>query len=194
MAKVAEKPEDTQTPTAPRKKGKLLLFVIIGVLLLIIVGGAAAVLLMKSKSSAEDQNFEEATGPGTKTETRIDRENPPAPPTYLKLDTFTTNLAPELPEQPAQYIQVVVELRVPTEEDATLLKGYMPELRDRILRLLTSKKPSELITLEGKDLLANQIRYTANRLIYPPRKGRDGRMIDPEDPVQSVHFSSFIIQ
>jgi flagellar FliL protein len=196
MAKAPEKQDGKEeaAEAAPKKKGKLLLFIIIGVLLVVFaVGGGAAYFLLKKKP-AEDADAEDDGGRAPKKELKADKEHPPKPPTYLKLETFTTNLLPEAPEQPPQYIQVVVELRVPEPTDAEQLKGYMPELRDKILRLLTSRKPSQLVSLEGKDALAAEIRATANRLINPPAKGRDGKMIEPTEPVQSVHFSSFIIQ
>lgn len=192
MAKAPEKQENSEE-APPKKKSKLLLFIIIGVLLLVFAGGGAAYFLLKKKP-ADDTDSEDDGSHAAKKEAKVNKEHPPKPPTYLKLDTFTTNLLPESPEQQPQYIQVVVELRVPEAADAELLKGYMPDLRDKILRLLTSKKPSQLATLEGKDALSAEIRGTANRLINPPRKGKDGKMIDPDEPVQSVAFSSFIIQ
>jgi flagellar FliL protein len=192
MAKAPEKQESSDEAPA-KKKSKLLLFIIVGVLFLVFAGGGAAYFLMKKKSS-DDADSEDDGGHAAKKEAKADKEHPPKPPTYLKLETFTTNLTPEAPEQPPQYIQVVVELRVAEPADAELLKGYTPELRDKILRLLTSRKPSQLVTLEGKDALATEIRGTANRLVNPPVKGKDGKMTDPTEPVQSVHFSSFIIQ
>jgi flagellar FliL protein len=192
MAKAPEKQEAGEE-APPKKKSKLLLFIIVGVLLLVFAGGGAAFFLMKKKP-AEDADSEDDGGHAVKKEAKADKEHPPKPPTYLKLETFTTNLTPEVPEQQAQYIQVVVELRVPEPADAELLKGYMPELRDKVLRLLTSKKPSQLTTLEGKDALSTEIRGTANRLVNPPKKGKDGKLTDPDEPVQSVLFSSFIIQ
>lgn len=193
MAKAPDKQESTEEQQAPaaKKKGKLLLLIAIGVLLLVFAGGGAAYLMLKKKP-AEDAAEEDGGAPAK--EAKADKAHPQKPPTYVKLDTFTTNLMPEAPEQPGQYIQVMVELRVGDTPDADLIKGYMPEVRDRILRLLSSKRPSQLSTLEGKDALATEIRNTTNRIITPAKKMKDGRVIEPEGPVEGVAFTSFIIQ
>ena len=71
------------------------------------------------------------------------------------------------------------------------LKQYMPEIRNNILRLLSSKTPAKLSTTEGKDVLANEIRDSVNGVANPgAKKGEKG----PSGPVGSVLFSSFIIQ
>jgi flagellar FliL protein len=138
----------------------------------------------------------EGDGGGTKKEAKADKSHPAKPPTYVKLEQFTTNMMAESPEQQPQYIQVVVEMRVSEETAGELIKGYMPELRDKILRLLSSRKPSQLVSLEGKDALATEIRSTVNNVVNPPqKKGKSaGKEAEPEGPVESVHFSSFIIQ
>jgi flagellar basal body-associated protein FliL len=52
-----------------------------------------------------------------------------------------------------------------------------------------------LATLEGKDALATEIRSTVNNVVSPPKKGKAGaKEVEAEGPVESVHFSSFIIQ
>lgn len=192
MAKAPEKQEEGEAPVA-KKKSKLLLFIIIGVVLLVFAGGGAAFLMLKKKP-VDEGDGEEDGGHATKKEVKADKNHPPKPPTYLKLDTFTTNLMPEAPEQQAQYIQLVVEMKVEDPAAGELVKGYMPELRDKVLRLLSSRKPSQLATLEGKDALALEIRSTTNRLVNPPPKSKSGKEIEPEGPIESVHFSSFIIQ
>ncbi len=193
MAKAPEKQEgaEEQQPPVAKKKGKLLLLIAIGVVLLVVAGGGAAYLMLKKKPA--DEAADEEAGPPAK-EAKADKGHPQKPPTYVKLDTFTTNLMPESPDQPGQYIQVMIELRVAEGPDADQIKGFMPEVRDRILRLLSSKRPSQLSTLEGKDALATEIRNTTNRIITPAKKLKDGRVIEPEGPVESVAFTSFIIQ
>lgn len=171
---------------APKKKSKLLLFIIIGVLVLAL-GAVGAVLLLK-KPPVDDG--EDGDTPTHKTEKK--KAEPGLPPAYLKLDTFTSNLAAENPgeAQTAQFIQVVVELKVENAHEADVLKPYTPEIRNAVLRLLTSRKASQLISVEGKDALAHDIQQAVNMIVNPPRKGGQ----PPEEPVQAVLFSSFIIQ
>jgi flagellar FliL protein len=193
MAKAPEKEEGAAE--APKKKSKLMLFIILGVVAVVLIGGGGAFFLLKKKS-ADEADAEGDGGTGTKKEAKADKSHPGKPPTYVKLEQFTTNMMAESPEQQPQYIQVVVEMRVSEETAGEIIKGYMPELRDKILRLLSSRKPSQLLSLEGKDALATEIRSTVNTVVNPPqKKGKSaGKEVEPEGPVESVHFSSFIIQ
>ncbi|HNH36159.1 MAG TPA: flagellar basal body-associated FliL family protein [Rhodocyclaceae bacterium] len=191
MAEAKKADAAAEAPAAPPKKKKLLLFIIIGVLVLVL-GGGAAVFLLKKKPAEEGEDGDEAP----KKEAKHKKSEPAKPPSYLKLDTFTTNLMPESPDQTAaQYIQVVVELKVGDPHEAETIKQFMPEIRDRILRLLSGRKPSQLAPLEGKDTLAQEIRDSVNLIVNPPaKKPKSGKVEAPEEPVLSVHFSSFIIQ
>lgn len=178
---------EQQDAAPPKKKSKLMLFIIIGVLVLV-AGGAGAFLLLKKKQPAEGEEGEEPAAHG-----KADKSaHPGAPPAYVKLDTFTTNLASENPTdtQAAQYIQVVVELKVEDAHVGDTLKPYTPEIRNGILRALSSKKASQLATVEGKDALAEEILSVVNKIVNPgTKKGKE-----PEGPVSAVLFSSFIIQ
>ena len=55
------------------------------------------------------------------------------------------------------------------------------------MMLLSGKKASELITKEGKETLANEVRGLMNGILDPGVKGSEG-------PVREVLFTSFIIQ
>lgn len=174
---------------APKKKGKLLLFIIIGVVV-VALGAVGAVLVLKKPPAEDGEDGEAETS--HKTTDKKKKDAPGLPPAYVKLDTFTSNLAMENPgdQQAAQYIQIVVELKVESVHEGDALKPYTPEIRNAILRLLSSRKPSQLSSIEGKDALANDIRESVNAIINPPKKGGHA----PEEPVLAVLFSSFIIQ
>jgi flagellar FliL protein len=192
MAKAPEKQEGEVE--VPKKKSKLLLFIIIGVVAVVLLGGGGAYFLLKKKSADEADAEAADGGASTKKEAKADKGHPAKPPTYVKLEQFTTNLTPESPDQQGQYIQLVVELRLTDETGTESIKGYMPELRDKILRLLSSRKPSQLVSLEGKDALATEIRNTVNALVGPAKKSKTGKDAEAEGQVESVHFTSFIIQ
>lgn len=183
-----EKNPEEQAP--PAKRGKLLIFISIGVVVVLLIGGLAAFLLLKNKPAADGAEDEAAA------ETSHDskKNGKETPPVYVKLETFTTNLAAEDPSasQTAQYVQAVVELKVEDITDGEVIKQYMPEIRNGILRLLSSKKASQLASVEGKDTLAAEIRSTVNGVVNPsPKKGTKG---GSQGPVTVVLFSSFIIQ
>lgn len=176
--------DDSEVQAAPKKnKRKLFLFIGIGVLVLAFAAGGAFFLL-GGKKKHEGEGEEAA--PEEHQEAKHDQ-----PPVYLKLDTFTTNLAAEEVETGtgAQYIQVVVELKLADARAAEELKLYMPEIRNGILRLLSGRKPSQLASVDGKDLLAGEIRDSVNSVVNGGKKGKGAK-----GPVEAVLFSSFIIQ
>ncbi|CAB1370524.1 flagellar basal body-associated FliL family protein [Denitratisoma oestradiolicum] len=183
-----EKNPEEQAP--PAKRGKLLIFIIIGVVVVVLIGGLGAFFLLKNKPAADGAEDEMAAeiDHGSK------KDGKETPPVYVKLETFTTNLAVEDPAGPqtAQYVQAVVELKVEDVAEGEVIKQYMPEIRNGVLRLLSSKKASQLASVEGKDALAAEIRSTVNGVVNPsPKKGAKG---GAQGPVSVVLFSSFIIQ
>ena len=183
----AEEGDAAEPAPAPKSKKKLIIFIVIGVVVLAIAA-AGAMLLMKKKKGGEDAEGETA-------EATHEEKGHEQAPVYVKLESFTTNLSAETGDQPAvaagQYIQVVVELKVEDAKAGEELKNFMPEIRNNILRLLSARRASQLASTEGKDLLANEIRDSVNGVINPGEK-KSGKAA--KGPVQTVLFSSFIIQ
>ena len=180
MAKEA-KAEPGGADTAPPKKSKKLLIIIAGVLVILLaVGGAAAFFLM-SKSGAEDGENEEAVTEPAKTSKKKGKE---VLPVYVPLDAFTVNLVPESGEQ---FLQVVLSVEVADVITGDKVKTFTPKIRNNVMMLLSGKKASELLTKEGKEKLAGEIRDQMNTVLGSGNK-------DGEGAVREVLFTSFIIQ
>jgi flagellar FliL protein len=166
MAKSAAKQETQVTPIAaakPKKKRGLLKIVIA---LVVLAGGAAAAwFAMEKPATAQD-----AAAPQEK------------PPVFVTLESFTVNLQPENGDQ---YLQVGLVLKVAESTTADAVKLHMPEIRSRILLLLTSKKASEISTVPGKQRLSTEI-IDETRLPLASQKIQQG--------ILSVFFTSFVIQ
>ena len=95
----------------------------------------------------------------------------------------------------------MAELKVESPEEGEKVKQYTPEIRNAILRLLSSKKGSQINSIEGRDHLAEEVAEAVNTIIEPPapaKKGKKGAETksehSSEGPVTAVLFSSFIIQ
>lgn len=187
MAKAAAKPEaDGDAP--PKKSKKTLIIILVVVLLLVIGGGAAAVLLLK-KNSGEGDDAEAHAGPDP-TKIRVDLSKPP---TFVTLEPFTVNLAPA---EGDHYLQVVLVLKVVDATIGEQMTAYMPEVRHEINLLLSSKLPSEVATVEGRENLAHDIMVRANYVLGfdEPKDDRRRRDPGPWGPVMAVLFNSFIVQ
>ncbi|MBS1186277.1 MAG: fliL [Burkholderiaceae bacterium] len=155
---------------APPKKSmmKLLIIVLLAVVLLG-AGGGGAWYFFKMRGANNSAEAEKLPKPS-------------ATPIFVSLEPFTVNLQPENGEH---YLQTSITLQTNFKEEVDLFKLYTPQVRNRILLLLSSKKPSEITTVEGKKKLAEEIVAAVNQ---PFQQG--GR----PQTVNSVLFVSFIIQ
>ena len=104
------------------------------------------------------------------------------PPVFLNLETFTVNLQSE---QGDQHLQTNLTLKMEDAEAADLIKSHMPEVRNRVLLLLSSKAVSQIAAVDGKKKLASELLAE----IKQPFSENN-----PEHAVQSVLFTSFVIQ
>lgn len=178
MAKDAEKGKGKVDGEEKPKKGKKLLVIILIVVLLLalVAAGVVGMLLLKRGGGAETV-VPAASAPAP---VRVDLSRPP---TFVALDAFTVNLAPD---EGTRFLQVVMALRVADARTGDNLKGFMPEIRHRINLLLSSKLPSEVATAAGREALAKEIADEVNAVLGVP-PGADG-------PIQAVLFNSFIVQ
>lgn len=181
MAKEEKAGDVAETP--PKKSKKLLIIIVAAVLVVVLIGGAAAFLLLKKGGdAAEGDEVAAETDKAAKKKTEK-----AAPPVYIPMDAFTVNLVPETGEQ---YLQVTISVEAEDAAVAEKLKQYMPKLRHEIMNILSSKKPSEIATREGKKQLADEIKTTINGIVdVEPAKGKTS-----EGAVRAVLFTTFIIQ
>jgi flagellar FliL protein len=194
----AKKTEDAATEQAPAKSKKGLLIAIAAIVLVVVVGGAAAFFLMKGKPAEEGD--EEGDEPPAKVEKakKAKKEHDDAPPVFVKLEAFTVKLQTE---QQEAYLQAVPELRVLDAHTGDKIKQYTPEIRHKLLLILSGKKASDISTPQGVQRLANEMRVSINAIIEPPqprKKSKEpeepGDNAGPDEPVQAVLFTSFIVQ
>ncbi|MGI4718455.1 MAG: flagellar basal body-associated protein FliL [Janthinobacterium lividum] len=175
-SKVKADPKADAAAAAPAgSKKKLMVIAVAAVLLLGGGGGAAWYFLHGGDAAAAEHD-------SPKESRKKKKKDPSAKPEYVPVEAFTVNLQPENGEQ---YLQVQFTLQVAGAEQGTLIKDNMAIVRNRVLLLLSSKKASEISTLEGKQQLAAEIQA----VITDPFE-RDG----DEQEVTDVLFTSFIIQ
>lgn len=193
---MADKKPEASDSAPPKKKPKLLLFIIIGIVLLALAGGGAAFYLMKKNANVDDEEDGEVV---TKSSKKAKSE-PEAPPIFVRLEPFTVKLQVE---QQDAYVQATPELRVLNAPVGDRVKQYMPEIRHKVLLIMSGKKSSELSTPQGVQGLSNEIRASVNGILdgQPNTKGKAAEAAPtpkdtaaPHDSVQAVLFTSFIIQ
>ena len=113
-------------------------------------------------------------------------EKPEAPvaPVFFALDTFTVNLInPD--NDPDRVLYVGFTLRLPDEETRRRMTDYLPEVRSRLLLLLSRQDASSLNNEQGKQDLVKQIKTV---LAPPLVQGQ------PQQVVSDVLFTAFILR
>jgi flagellar FliL protein len=152
-----------------KKKSKLKL-IIIALVVLALGGGAAGYFLLMKKPKSAGAHVEEESHESAKA------------PVFLVLDPFTVNLQQENGDQ---YLQVAMTVQVADSKQSDDIKVYLPQVRSRVLMVLSSKKASEINTPDGKKQLADDIIAQIKKPFS--EKG-------PAQKVNDVFFTSFVIQ
>jgi flagellar FliL protein len=202
MAPTAKTTPATDTPTsAPAKRGSKLLLIIllIAVLVLILaVAGVAALVMMKKGTGANASASNESVPPppiaapvATPFTSAIDLSKPPV---FVQMEPFIVNLRAREGED-SRYLQADISLRVSDQKTADALKGWMPEIRNRINLILTSKSISDIQNDLSHEKVQNEILRGLNAMFgVPPPPPEVPLAQAPLGPVQGVLFISFIVQ
>ncbi len=180
-----EKKEDKEQQEGGEKKSKMLIFIIIGVLIfIIIIGGIIAVLLMdgdneQNISNQSPQSMQSSTTKKRRTSSALEGSRKLSEIGILyPLDTFTVNLKSD---SGRRYLKATMSLELSGDELSLELDAKAPVLRDRIIRILSSKTLEEISSKKGKQKVSDQIIDTLNAIIS------DGH-------VQGIYFTEFVIQ
>lgn len=185
MAEEASKEEETGSPEQ-KKSNNLLLIIIIAVLALIIILGVAAFLLLGGDDEEmQTQNTPQIKEKSVSQSTRSLNNNDFEDNRLLSdigmlypLDTFTVNLKSDAGRR---YLKVTMSLELDDSELSLELDAKSPVLRDRIIRILTSKTLEEISSKKGKQKVSQQIMDTLNAMVS------DGR-------IKGIYFTEFVIQ
>lgn len=144
-----------EVPAAPVKSKKRLIII---VLLVLIAGGGAAGWYFTQGHAPEEA--------GTKGAKKEVKTAPVLQPKYIPLgDKFTVNLQQE---EGDRYLQVGITLKILDDKLEESIKTTMPEIRSKLLLLLSSKTPSELVSVAGKQALVQQIIIEIDRILLVP--------------------------
>ncbi|MCL1861194.1 MAG: flagellar basal body-associated FliL family protein [Proteobacteria bacterium] len=194
----AETPVSAPTP-AKRSSKLLLIILLVAVLILILtVIGVGALLMMKKGAGGNAAASHEApavsppsAAPAPTFTSAVDLSKPPI---FVQLDPFTVNLRARENED-NHYLQTDISLRVSDQKTAEALKGWMPEIRNRINLILTSKTLQDVQDDMSHETVQNEILRGLNTMFgvpHPPPGTPETQA--PLGPVQGVLFISFIVQ
>lgn len=182
MAEEASTKEETPKE---KKSSNMLMIVIIIVLVLIIILGAVGFLLLsggdeeveRSAPQAQEKSLTQTKKSSQSAEFDDSRKLSDIGVLY-PLDTFTVNLKSDAGRR---YLKVTMSLELDGSELSLELDAKSPVIRDRVIRILTSKTLEEISSKKGKQKVSQQIMDTLNAMIA------DGT-------IKGIYFTEFVIQ
>ncbi|MDD5400019.1 MAG: flagellar basal body-associated protein FliL [Sulfurimonas sp.] len=194
---MSEKETKEEAGTEKKKSGNTLMLVIIVVLLLIIIGGGLVAFLLLHGDEKD------AAAHGAAPQAHEKAAPAPAPAAHAPapakakgdgdeiasrklseigvlypLDTFTVNLKSD---SGRRYLKATVSLELKGPELSVELDKKTAVIRDRIIRILTSKTLEEISSAKGKQKVTEQIVEVLNSMLA------DGS-------VKGIYFTEFVIQ
>lgn len=158
--------QETQAEEGPKRRKVPINLIIICILGLSLLGGGLYVwksgLLSKKSNTAdiEESGDSQEIGP------------------IYSLETFIVNL---VGGRGKNYLKAKVELELDSDKTTTEINKRLPQIRDAILTMLSSKSNEDINTLEGKFQLRAEIISTLNQFL------KTGK-------VRNVYFTDFIVQ
>jgi flagellar FliL protein len=208
---------------APKGGNKKKLIIIGAVVAVVLAGGGGGAFYMMKKKAADAAaaaaaEGEDGEGDGASGDNAHKAAAKPhakdahaAPPTFVPLDPFTVNLSDKDSDR---YAQIGLNLQVEDPKLGDELKTYMPAIRNAILMLLSHKSSEELLSQEGKERLAQEIRRDAARAMgyevedpfedeeadaaseadAPKKKKKKKKKHTADNPITQVNYATFIVQ
>ncbi|XZG71226.1 flagellar basal body-associated FliL family protein [Chitinibacteraceae bacterium HSL-7] len=176
---------------APKKSKKTLIIVLVVVILLLVLlvaVGVVGFLLLRSQSAdqyaappaaAAEHSTSHDEEPKKKKKKKDEGES--HPPVYEKLQTITANLNDPAGES---VVQTEVVLELVDAEVGNQLKAMLPKVQAETIKIIRSKSPEQVRSVEGTNALGEEIRAKLNELLD----------LGPDEGVLSVNFTTFIMQ
>jgi flagellar FliL protein len=148
------------------------MFLVIAVMLVVTIGLAAGFFMMWGKLS-EINSQAAPTANIDINQGQIGQLGPLFP-----LETFIVNLADE---ERNRYLRITMDLELVASTDSEKLNQRLPQVRDRILMILPSKRFDEIASVEGKTALRDEIINKLNSLF-------------PKTVITNIFFTEFVVQ
>lgn len=175
-------PNEKASLTTPAPAFPIKLLIIVSLVALIFgVGGAAVVVKYlggsdKGSDSSEESKSEVAAK--SKSHGGGKQGQVAAPGAMFDLEPFIVNLA-DTPE--VRYLKITIKLEVDNDAVSTELSARVPQVRDAVLVLLSSKDVNAVRTTQGKFQLRDEITQRINGLL-------------PKPGIRSAYFTDFVVQ
>ena len=181
MADAAAADEKASAP-APAFPIKLVIIIALVALVMGVGGAVVAVKFLGGSSKVEDgtetHKPEASVKGGAFKGAGGTHGQSAAPGVMFDLEPFIVNLA-DAPD--IRYLKLTVKLEAENEAVTTELSARIPQIRDAVLVLLSSKDVNAVRTTQGKFQLRDEITQRINGLL-------------PKPGIRSAYFTEFVVQ
>lgn len=170
----------------PKKKRASLKFIFIVLILFILAGTAVAgyfvIFMPKSIENADEITARKSLAP-KQAQAKVSSKSmggqfsDPMGPT-MQLDSFIVNLTDD---KGARYLKVVMQLEMSKDSLVAEIDEKMPQIRDEIILMLSSKSFDDVATIDGKRTLKHSVVSGINRYLSTGQINR-------------VYFTEFVVQ
>lgn len=160
------------SPDSGKGKRGLLKLGIIGIAVLVVAGGGFFGWKVFSKKGGDDSGHPSAV---SKAE---EGDKKGVPGHIIALDSFVVNLADSTD---IKYLKITINLEVASEKDSEEVQARMPQIRDALLMLLTSKTSDDVKDIGGKLKLQDEMVARVNNYLK-------------EGKARAVYFTEFVMQ
>ena len=167
-----EKDAESSPPAKARGKIGLIKLGLLGVVVLVLLSGGFFGWKILSKKGKEDKGHESAA---PQVEVK-DKKNDPA--IMIPLESFVINLADS---SEIKYLKITINLEVDSEKSSEEVQTRIPQIRDAILMLLTSKSTNDVKDIGGKLKLQDEMIARINTSLS-------------EGKVKAAYFTEFVMQ
>lgn len=156
---------------------------LLSLLVLLTVAAASATTTWLWTTRGLNPHQSQPTGADALAENRpVTPPAPPAVPIFLPLDAFNVSLQNAEIER---MLHMRITLRVEDDASRQRLERYMPEVRNRVLLLLSAQSPNAIITPNGKTELAQAVRNALSASFSP---------LAEKQGIRDVLFTEFVVQ
>ncbi len=158
-----------------KKKKPILLFAVIGVVFLLAAAAGSYFFLF---STPTDEELEKEMAQETMAAQSPEKALEPRIGVIIELDPFVVNLADP---KARHFVKTTIALELTSERAKDDVQKLMPKIRDEIILLLSSQTIEDILTMDGKIRLRDQIISRVNRIIG------EGRVLN-------AYFSRLVVQ
>jgi flagellar protein FliL len=177
MAGQEEGKNETPEKKAPRKKSWKKLIIILFVLILLLGGGGFAALKLGIGPLANLNQVKKKITDTKAAEKKNNSKKVTVGP-IQQLDSFIVNLASKEGER---YLKVTLSMELSDEAALKEVEKRIPQLRDAIIILLSSKSFEDVVHVEGKDTLKKEILARINSFLTTGE-------------AKKIYFTEFVVQ